>query len=177
MISDEQGEAGAFRGAITTMPTDCMLRAGAAGLALLAIGAAAPANAQKQSYQTVDASQRATYGEYSLSAGFTPDPQVISVTSGGSIDASSVASGCVGMVARAPDVQITYDSGSLPLTFLTSSSLDTTLLINGPDGRWSCDDDSGDSGGDALLTFYNPRSGIYDVWVGAYAGNSGSVDL
>jgi len=154
-----------------------MMLARAAGLATLSMMVAAPALAQKMSPQSVDPYQTATYGEFSLNSGFTPDPQVISLTSGGTIDASTVASGCRGMVARAPDVQMTYSAGSLPLTFLTSSSTDTTLLINGPDGRWSCDDDSGESGGDALLTYDNPMSGIYDVWVGAYGGNSGSADL
>lgn len=124
----------------------------------------------------VDASQRATYGEIYLSSGFNNDPYTVSVTSGGSVDASSVSSGCVGMVSRAPDFQLTYDAGRMPLTFGTISGNDTTLMINGPDGRWACDDDSGGDG-DALVTYSSPRSGVYDVWVGAYGGNSGSAEL
>lgn len=154
-----------------------LFRSAAAAFVLFAMAATAPAFAQKRLQQTVDAGQPATYGEFNLSAGFTPDPKTITVTSGGSIDASTVSSGCVGMVARAPDIQISYEAGSLPLSFSTNSSVDSTLMINGPDGRWSCDDDSGSGALDASLTFRNPRSGIYDVWVGAYGGNSGSVDL
>lgn len=118
----------------------------------------------------------ANFGEYYLSAGFTPDPYWLPIYSGGSIDASTVASGCVGMISEAPDFQLTYESGSLPLTFGVEASGDTTLVINGPDGRWYCDDDSGGQA-DPEVTFRNPRRGVYDVWVGAYAGRGVSARL
>jgi len=124
----------------------------------------------------VDASASATYGEVYLDSGFDEDPYRVSVTSGGSIDASAIASGCTGMVARAPDFQLTYDAGSLPLTFGVNGQVDTTLVINGPDGRWTCDDDSG-GGTDPEVTYSRPQSGTYDVWVGAFGGESGSAEL
>jgi hypothetical protein len=144
----------------------------------VAAGLAVPSQAlaQKQAYQSVDASARATYGDYRLNAGFADDPYIIYVTSGGDIDASNVASGCVGMVSRAPDAQLTYSAGSLPLIIRTSSSNDTTLLINGPNGDWHCDDDSG-GGTNAEISWSNPGSGVYDIWVGAYGGNSGAAEL
>ena len=37
--------------------------------------------------------------------------------SGGDVDATAIANGCVGMVARAPDFQLSYSAGSLPLIF------------------------------------------------------------
>ncbi|WP_269514145.1 peptidase [Brevundimonas subvibrioides] len=130
-----------------------------------------------QSYGTgVDASATATYGEVYLDSGFDEDPYRVSVTSGGSIDASEIASGCTGMVARAPDFQLTYDAGGLPLTFGVNGEVDTTLVINGPDGRWTCDDDSG-GGTDPEITYSRPQSGTYDVWVGAFGGDSGSAEL
>lgn len=125
---------------------------------------------------TVDASATATYGEIYLDSGFDEDPYRVSVTSGGSIDASTIASGCTGMVARAPDFQLTYDAGSLPLTFGVNGQVDTTLVINGPDGRWTCDDDSGGDT-DPEITYSRPQSGTYDVWVGAFGGDSGSAEL
>lgn len=143
-----------------------------------AAGLAVPtqALAQKQAYQMVDTSERATYGDFRLSAGFADDPFVIEVTSGGQIDASNVSDGCTGMVARAPDAQLTYSAGSLPLFIRTRSSSDTTLLINGPNGAWHCDDDSG-GGTNAEVSWNNPGSGVYDIWVGAYGGNSGQAEL
>lgn len=143
----------------------------AAGLAL-----APAAMAQKQSSRTVDPSQRATYGDYRLNAGFPDDPYTIYVTSGGRVEASRVSSGCVGRVGRAPSAQLTYRAGDFPLIFTTQADSDTTLLINGPDGRWACDDDSGGAG-NAQITYDQPLSGVYDIWVGAYSGSGGQAEL
>ena len=123
-----------------------------------------------------DASARANYGEDYLSAGFEDDPYTVDLASGGDIDASSLGGECVGMISRAPDFQLTYDAGRLPLTFGVSSYSDATLVINGPDGRWYCDDDSG-GGTDPQVTFHRPQSGVYDVWVGAYDGDGGEAEL
>ena len=123
----------------------------------------------------VDSTARATYGEISLNAGFTGDPRTVRITSGGSVQASSVASGCAGFVAYAPDYQLTYSSGSLPLIFSVDSSSDTTLMINGPDGQWYCDDDSGNAGSNPQVRFNSPRSGVYDVWVGSYSSGGGAT--
>ena len=60
--------------------------------------------------------------------------------------------------------------------FRTRSSTDTTLIINGPDNRWYCDDDSwGD--GDAEVRFNRPASGTYDVWIGTFNGGTASAAL
>lgn len=122
-----------------------------------------------------DASARATSGSVSASAGFTPDPISVRITSGGNIDASRLGGACTGMIARAPDYEFTYAAGSFPLSFLVASSGDTTLVINGPDGRWYCDDDS--SGLDPIVSFSSPRSGTYDIWVGAVGGEGASSTL
>lgn len=143
---------------------------GAAALALTF----APLGAQAQ-----DANKTATYGEIALSAGFTPDPYRVSVTAGGSIDAytdTPLPAECVGKVAEAPDFEVTYTPGRLPLVFRTLSSVDTTLIINGPDGRWFCDDDSyGD--GDAEVKFEKPRAGTYDVWIGTFGEDPADATL
>lgn len=119
----------------------------------------------------------ATYGSRSLQAGFTPDPQNINVTAGGSIQASSVGSGCSGTIAGSPDFELTYTAGSYPLIFRTVSSADTTLVINSPDGRWYCDDDGAAEGMNAEVRFNPPRSGTYDVWVGSYSGTLSPATL
>ncbi len=128
------------------------------------------------SYGAPDPSARANYGEEYLSAGFDDDPRSVSVVSGGELDAAGLGGACVGMISRAPDFQLTYDAGDLPLTFGTSSDEDTTLVINGPGGEWYCDDDSG-GGTDAEITFRRPQSGVYDIWVGAFDGDSGDAEL
>ena len=121
----------------------------------------------------------ANYGEVRLSAGFTPDPHRVNLTAGGSIDAytdTDLPAACVGDISNAPDYEVTYSAGSLPLVFRTRSSTDTTLIINGPDGRWYCDDDSwGD--GDAEVRFNRPSSGTYDIWIGTFNGGTASAAL
>lgn len=108
----------------------------------------------------------------SRSAGFTPDPIVINVVAGGSVDANrSIGGSCVGNISDAPDVEFTYSAGSWPLAFGVVSDGDTTLVINGPDGRWFCADDV--EGLNPVVVFQNPGSGVYDIWVGHLSGSAG----
>ncbi len=123
-----------------------------------------------------DASATATYGSVRLDSGFTPDPHSVSLTAGGSIDASTIGSPCTGSIARAPDYELTYSAGSLPLYIFATASTDTTLVVNGPDGLWYCDDDS-NGGTNPQVTFNNPRSGTYDIWVGTFGGGTASATL
>lgn len=123
-----------------------------------------------------NAALTAAFGEIVLSSGFQPDPRRISLTAGGTIAASSVSSSCTGSIAEAPDYQITYNSGSLPLTIRTEARTDTTLVVNGPDGGWYCDDDSG-GGNNAQVRFAKPGSGVYDIWVGTYGGGTNPATL
>ena len=140
-------------------------------LAAALLAAAAPTVSLAQ-----DASLTANFGEISLSSGFTPDPYRVSVQAGGSVDGARLPGACTGMISQAPDFELTYQAGSLPLVFRTVSSEDTTLIINGPDGRWHCDNDSyGD--GDAMVRFNRPQSGTYDVWVGTFGGGTTSATL
>jgi hypothetical protein len=114
-----------------------------------------------------------SYGSVSLSSGYTPDPYLVNLQSGGSIDASrSIGGNCRGFVANAPDYRLQYRAGSvLPLILSVSSSSDTTLVVNGPDGRWYCDDDGG-QGLNPSLRWNTPMSGQYDIYVGTYGSAS-----
>ena len=135
-----------------------------AGIAAVAISGAASAQ---------DWSLNPTFGSVSLNAGFMPDPYTVSITAGGTIDARSASGGqCQGMIANAPDFRLYYGAGSLPLYLGARSDRDTTLVVNGPDGSWYCDDDSGD-GLNPLIYFSRPMSGQYDIWIGTYGTNSG----
>jgi len=122
-----------------------------------------------------DPSAAATSGSMRARAGFTPDPIQVSIYSGGSIDASRLGGACVGMIASAPDYEFTYTAGSFPLSFGVVSNGDTSLVINGPDGRWYCNDDA--EGLNPVLTWGRPPSGSYDIWVGAVGEASSSTLL
>ncbi len=144
----------------------------AATMGAVALAGAAPAMVQ-------DTSLSANFGEIRLSAGFTPDPYRRELTAGGGIDAyteTDLPGSCVGKITAAPDFEVTYDAGSLPLVFRVRSNTDTTLIVNGPDGSWACDDDSwGD--GDPEVRFSKPRSGTYDIWVGTFGDAAAPATL
>jgi hypothetical protein len=106
-----------------------------------------------------------SYGTYNLSSGFLPDPQSVSVTAGGSINAANAIPGqCAGMIANAPDVRLNWSGGQF--TVLVTANVDTTLVINGADGRWYCNDDFDGLDPHVVLS----GSGQYDIWVGTYGG-------
>jgi hypothetical protein len=115
------------------------------------------------------------FGSVSLENGFTPDPYDVDLVSGGSIDAATI--GCAGMIANAPDFRLDYMAGDIfPLILSVTSSSDTTLVVNMPDGNWACDDDSaGDL--NPMLEFSQPMSGQYDIWVGAFGGGNEQATL
>jgi len=120
----------------------------------------------------LDPSGAPTFGQRVLRAGFTPDPLLVEITAGGDLDASSLGGDCAGAIAPTPDYRVTYTAGSYPLSFAAvGGSADLTLVINGPDGEYYCDDDSGGDS-DPLITFTRPASGVYDIWVGVYSGGS-----
>lgn len=144
-----------------------VLLASAIAAALMAAAAAGSAAAQ-------DPSASATSGGMRARAGFTPDPIRVSIYSGGSVDASRLGGSCVGMIASAPDYEFTYTAGSFPLRFGVTSDGDTSLVINGPDGRWYCNDDA--EGLNPILTWGRPPSGSYDIWIGA-VGQAASATL
>jgi len=117
-----------------------------------------------------------THGEVYLSAGFEDDPFVVAVQSGGPLDASHVGGWCRGMVSEAPTIQLTYEAGDYPLWLFAGSYGDVTLVVYTPEGDWVCDDDSGGEN-DAELYFSRPLSGVYDIWIGAYDGESVDAQL
>jgi hypothetical protein len=127
------------------------------------LAAAVPASAQNMNATP-------NYGTLNLRSGFTPDPSVVALQSGGNIDARGIDSACAGFITAAPDVRLVYSAGSLPLIISVAARADTTLVINGPDGRWYCDDDGGVNGMNPSVRFNHPASGRYEIWVGTYGG-------
>lgn len=146
------------------------IRLAATAAISLGLGACATAGGQLDPFATP------TYGQVTLNAGFTPDPYLADVVAGGTLDASGLGGGCTGAIASSPDFRLTYRAGSYPLSFAAISGSDTTLVINGPDGQYHCDDDSGGDG-DPFISFSRPQSGVYDIWVGVYGGGTADAVL
>jgi hypothetical protein len=144
------------------LPT--MHRSVAAALAAAALAAAPialPTAAGAQDY-----SLSPTYGTVGLNAGFTPDPQSFGIVPGGPVDVSMNINGCFGGIAPAPDLRLQYSAGSFPLAIYVYANVDTTLVVNAPDGSWYCNDDA--DGLDPEVFFPRPMSGQYDIWVGNF---------
>ena len=129
--------------------------------ATLAAALVTPA-AQAQNYNL-----HPSYGTYSLSAGFMPDPQSGVGRAGGDSHVNPM-NGCPGggWFANAPDFRLHYQAGGYALTFYIRAPGDTMLLVNEPAGQWFCNDDS--DGLDPAIRFPSPRSGQYDIWMGTY---------
>ena len=114
------------------------------------------------------------FGTVNLRSGFVPDPRVVPVVSGGTIAASRIRSECRGFISGNPDVRVVYARGNLPLIVSVDSSADTTLVVNGPDGRFRCDDDGGVNGLNPSIRYDRPASGRYEIWVGSYRSGENS---
>lgn len=120
----------------------------------------------------LDFSVDPAYGSASLAAGFTPDPHRVSVVSGGAVDASYLSSGCVGYAAQGPDYSLQWSGSSSLLRFYfiaENDGDDTSLIVNRPDGSWSCNDDSESGSLDPMVSIDSPQEGRYDVWIGSYS--------
>ena len=138
--------------------------------ASLLVACAAAGTASAQNFSATP-----TYGTVTLASGFPDDPKVVAVQSGGTVDSAALnsqphAGTCAGNIATPPDVRLMYTSGQLPLIISVDSQSDTTLVINGPDGHWSCDDDSGQGPLNPSVRYEHPASGQYDIWIGTYGG-------
>jgi hypothetical protein len=109
------------------------------------------------------------FGTLSLSAGFEPDPFIVTMISGGDVDASSLNLGdsCRGFMTAQPDFRLTWDGAASLLRFYFAGEGDTTLVVSGPDGQTLCNDDG--FGLDPLVEIQNPAAGDYNIWVGSYS--------
>lgn len=113
----------------------------------------------------------------SLVSGFTPDPHTLAVTAGGNEAAGdSFGSHCSGYtVPDSANVVLDYEAGSFPLYISARSSSDTTLAVMSPDGSFHCNDDF--SGLDPALSFEEPETGTYRIWVGTYQSGQADAEL
>ena len=132
-------------------------------LAMLCLGfsAFAAAGAAAQSFFLPP-----NFGTVNLRDGFAPDPRVVAIRAGGSLDAGRISRGCLGAVTNAPDVLLNYTAGSRPLIISVAATADTTLVVTSPDGRVTCDDEGGVRGRNPAVRFARPPSGRYEIRVG-----------
>lgn len=131
----------------------------AAALALTAVAADACPDWRRAPY----------FGSVTINAGFLPDPYVRNITAGGTINLRNCGFNWYGYVARAPDFDLYYQAGAYRLTIAIESRADAILLISAPNGDWYYSDDY--RGLNPAVTFNNPQSGLYDIWIGTWDGS------
>lgn len=102
------------------------------------------------------------YANFTLGAGFTPDPQVGTGTTGGSVEASTYGAQCTGMIDATPDHVLTITS-TVTLRLAVTSTTDSSLVVRGT-GKVLCDDDSGGALDAAIVDTFRP--GEYAIYVG-----------
>jgi hypothetical protein len=113
------------------------------------------------------------YGNFTIGAGFLPDPQTGTGLTGGPVDASTYGPGCVGSIDTTPDHVITVTS-TVNLKLYVDSDTDATLVLRGPAGTF-CDDDSHGNLDPELNVTLTP--GEYHVWVGNFGSTQGRYTL
>ena len=115
------------------------------------------------------------YGARALRPGFTPHVVAMRVGPDRATDVAPLRLGreCAGLVTLEPDV-IVRTTTALPLRFAVRGDGDTTLVVNTPDGRWRCDDNSG-GGLNPRVDVPEGEPGQYDVWVGRRAAATAPV--
>lgn len=117
------------------------------------------------------------YGSTTLVTGFQPDPHNVSLTAGGPINTPHCSGNSY--VADNPDYRLNYTAGTqYPLNIYVRSSVDTTLLINLPNGQWLCNDDGG-QGNNPLISYPAGQapSGRFDIYVGTYNTENATATL
>jgi hypothetical protein len=141
----------------------------------------------------LEVSATANAGGGQLRTGFTPDPWAFPLTAGGGrnpvdvatlsiVDAATGTACGRSFVTRRPDFHFTFAAGTtfplLRFYVVTGNNSDATLLINGANGEWRCNDDHGHSdwGGNLMpaIDFHEPPAGRYDIWVGSYDASRGN---
>ena len=117
-----------------------------------------------------------TYGDVELISPIGAEPYEVRLQAGGPIKAREILPGdCRGHIASAPDFDLHYQAGAMPLYIYVESDTDTTLAVNAPEGAWHCSDDH--NGLNPAVMFEAPESGHYTIWVGTYrdSGNERAV--
>jgi hypothetical protein len=105
-----------------------------------------------------------------LSAGFAPDPRVLSGVSGGPVQAAMVNATCRGYIPTAAQHRVFLQSPMQFFRVWVNSQADTTLLVRAPNGQVFCADDTW--GTNPGVDIMGAMPGAYEVFVGSYGPGS-----
>jgi hypothetical protein len=100
-------------------------------------------------------------------AGFPLDPFIVSLQAGGLVNASTVAKECKGFVTKNPTVSVDYRGKADILKVFFYSDGDPVLIVQTPDGKVLCNDNTNTALLDPTVTLTKPAQGRYNVWLGS----------
>jgi hypothetical protein len=100
-------------------------------------------------------------------AGFPLDPFIMSLQGGGPVEASTLAKACKGYITQNPTVSLEYKGKADMLKVFFYSDGDPILMIQTPDGKMLCNDNTNAALLDPTVTLTKPAQGKYDIWVGS----------
>jgi hypothetical protein len=81
---------------------------------------------------------------------------------------------CMGYGSLTPDHTLQFQQNASQVTLqVRTKQQDTTLVVEGPDNRIYCSDDSAQGTKDAGLVLTNVKAGNYKVWIGAFEPGAG----
>jgi hypothetical protein len=128
--------------------------------------------------QAQDLGGEPLHGTVQLIGGFTPDPWITDIVPGGDTAVADLGAGCTGFIYEAqPDLRVEYTQAASTFGIFVNSSVDTTLVVNDPEGNWHCSDDAEFlDNSNPGIAFNEPLGGVYDIWVGTY-GDIGLDDV
>lgn len=102
----------------------------------------------------------------------------VTVQAGGPLDVRALLGPqCPGFASDQPNyaVEIT-GSQQATITFYATSPVDTTMVVQRPNGDWICDDDSGGNLDPLIRGILDP--GTYNIWIGTFSpGRSAMATL
>lgn len=123
----------------------------------------------------LDASGEPAYGTQVFTPGFAPPQFSIDLVSGGANDVASMQLGdnCLGFAATDPDFVVELAADFDRVTILVDSKLDTTLIVNTPNGSWACNDDT--NGLNPAVVLRDAAAGPYQIWIGSYEQDASGI--
>ncbi|MDD3876354.1 MAG: hypothetical protein PHT69_07010 [Bacteroidales bacterium] len=133
-----------------------------------------PCETERNITDSLNATEEPTFETVRLSQNFVPDSQTVRVTSGGSVDVSTLGLNAEwrGFVSSAPDVRLYWTGSSTNLRIYfkaDDSSGDATLIIKTPNGTWLGNDDTRTGCNNPMLLLSEYGEGEYNIWVGSYS--------
>jgi hypothetical protein len=144
-------------------------------LAVFALAAARPSlakgsqTAQKAEAAAENAAQEPTGAFLTINpqAGFPLDPFLVSAQGGGPVEASTLSKECTGYIPAKPTVTVDYKGKADLLKAFFYSGGDPTLVVQTPDGKYVCGDDTNRLVLDPTVEIKQPAQGRYNVWIGS----------